>query len=117
MTKARLDGTYTFITGGSRGIGRAVAERFAAEGSTIAINHYRDDKEAEATLASVKDISRKNGFESARHIIAAADVSDRTAIHDAIDYVVKEWGRLDCLINNAGIQAETPGNGFDPVKF
>jgi len=59
MTKARLGGTYTFITGGSRGIGRAVAERFAAEGSTVAINHYRDDKEAEATLVSVKDISRK----------------------------------------------------------
>ena len=117
MTGARLGGTYTFITGGSRGIGRAVAERFAAEGSTIAINHFRDDKEAEATLASVKDISHKNGFESARHIIAAADVSDRIAIHDAIDHVVKVWGRLDCLINNAGIQAETPGDGFDPVKF
>lgn len=117
MTTARLRGTYTVITGGSRGIGRAVAERFAAEGSTIAINHFLDDKEADATLESIKAISAKNGFDSASHKINAADVSDRQSIHDAFDQVVDDWGRVDCLINNAGIQSETPGSGFDPATF
>ena len=117
MFKARLEGLRSFITGGSRGIGRAVAERFAAEGAVIIINHYRDDEEAAHTLESLKEISTKNGFDSNRHRIIAADVSDRASIHQAMDQAVKECERIDCLINNAGIQAETPGNGFDAAIF
>jgi glucose 1-dehydrogenase len=117
MVHARLHGLRSFITGGSRGIGRAVAERFAAEGAVIIINHFRDDEEAALTLESLKAISAKNGFDANAHRIIAADVSDRASIHHAIDMAVKEAGRLDCLINNAGIQAETPGNGFDAATF
>lgn len=117
MTHPRLEGLHAFITGGSRGIGRAIAERFAREGASVAINHYRDDHEAEATLECLNALSAANGFSSATHNIYSADVSDRAAIHRAIDEACREGGRLDCLINNAGIQAETPGDGFDAATF
>jgi glucose 1-dehydrogenase len=117
MTKTRLEGLHVFITGGSRGIGRAIAERFAREGASVAINHYRDDEEAEATLLSINALSAASGVSSAVHQIYAADVSDRDAIHQAMDQAIRDRGTLDCLINNAGIQAETPGDGFDPVTF
>lgn len=117
MVQARLHGMRSFITGGSRGIGRAVAERFTAEGAVIIINHFHDDDEAAHTLESLKAISTEHGFDATAHRIIAADVSDRVSIHQAIDQAVKETGRLDCLINNAGIQAETPGNGFDAGVF
>ena len=117
MAKARLEGMRCFITGGSRGIGRAVAERFAAEGAVIIINHFRDDEEAERTVESLNMISAKQGHDAPAHRSIAADVSDRSSIHQAIDHAVTECGRVDCLINNAGIQAETLGHGFDAKTF
>ena len=119
MTRSslRLHGKTAFITGGSRGIGRAVAERFAREGAHVAINHFRDSSEADATLQSLREISEQMNTDPARHFVSDADVSDRNAIHHAIDQVIAEWGQLDCLVNNAGIQAETPGDGFDAAIF
>ncbi len=103
----RLEGTYALITGASRGIGRAVALQFAREGATVAVNHFRDDAAAADTLAALTAISARP------HRAADCDVADAAAGAGMIANCVAAWGRLDCLINNAGIQAETPGDGFD----
>lgn len=104
---SRLLGRTALITGGSRGIGRAVAERFAAEGATVAINHFGDAAGAEAALAALLAISPG-------HRAEAADVGDPAACAALVARVIAAFGRLDILVNNAGIQAETPGDAFEP---
>jgi glucose 1-dehydrogenase len=117
LSKHRFSGKYAVVTGGSRGIGRAVAERLAAEGATIAINHYRDDAEAKACLASLHAISQAEGHGSKPHCDAQADIASESDVKQMIENLVRAWGRLDILINNAGVQAETPGDGFDAKVF
>ena len=117
LSSTRLAGRFALVTGGSRGIGRAVAERFAAEGATVAVNHVGDAAEADATLSALRAISAANGFSEADHRIAEANIADAVAVHAMIDTLVKAWGRLDILVNNAGIQAPTPGDTFDHAVF
>jgi glucose 1-dehydrogenase len=107
----RLDGMFALITGASRGIGRAVALQFARDGATVAINHFTDAVAAADTLAALNAISARP------HRVEACDVADPTAGAGMIAECIAAWGRLDCLINNAGIQAETPGDGFDPATL
>jgi glucose 1-dehydrogenase len=107
MTSQRLSGKFALITGASRGIGRAVAERFAAEGAIVAINHHRDDAQARLALDEIKKVS------PGPHRLEDADVSNAQAVSAMMAACVKAWGRLDILVNNAGIQSETPGEAFD----
>lgn len=93
---ARLDGKVAMITGASRGIGRAVALAFAAEGADIAIVGMTD----EVALAGVEKEIAALG----RRVIASlADVSQRAEIDRLVGHIAEEWGRLDILVNNAGI--------------
>lgn len=85
------------VTGGSRGIGRAVAGRLAAAGARVAV-HYRDDAaSAEQTL---------RGLAGHDHFSLAAAVTDPAAVRRVVEAVVDRAGRLDILVNNAGIYAE-----------
>jgi glucose 1-dehydrogenase len=111
---ARLDGRFALVTGGSRGIGRAVAERYAAEGATVAVNHVRDEAGAEATLEACRSASREAGFGNRLHRAVEADVGSPEAVAAMVADAVRAFGRLDILVNNAGIQAPTPGDGEDP---
>ncbi|MCB5174489.1 glucose 1-dehydrogenase [Microvirga lenta] len=112
---ARLKGRFALITGASRGIGRAVAERFAAEGATVAINHVRDAAEAEAALEACRAASNDAGHGERPHALIEADVSSATAVDGMIERAIRGFGRLDILVNNAGIQSETPGEAYDPA--
>jgi 3-oxoacyl-[acyl-carrier protein] reductase len=84
------------VTGASRGIGAAVAERLAGDGFTVVINYSGDTKSAE-TLA--RKIEAKGG----RALAVKADVSDPTAVRGLFDAAAAAFGGIDVLINNAGI--------------
>src|SRR5262245_45530223 len=92
-------GKVVLVTGASRGIGRAVAYRFAEQGATLVI-HYREARAAaEATLAMLRP---------GEHVTAAADLTDPAQIPPLVAGVVKRFGRVDVLVNNAGIYVAHP---------
>jgi glucose 1-dehydrogenase len=114
MAERRLDGQRVLITGASRGIGRAVAIRFAQEGAHIGINYRGNRQEAEACLKLVKDASDGAGILNAAHFTVQADVAEEDEVKRMFDEVDKQFKGVDILINNAGIQAEAPSDLADP---
>jgi glucose 1-dehydrogenase len=107
----RLEGRFALVTGGSRGIGRAVAVRFAAEGATVGINHFRDAEAAARTIEACRAASHAGTRPD--HAAFEADVGAEAAVTGMIADAVARWGRLDILVNNAGIVSPTPGDDFD----
>jgi 3-oxoacyl-[acyl-carrier protein] reductase len=94
---ARLAGKVALITGGGRGIGAAITRRLAAEGAAVAVN-YRSDATAANALAA--DIAGNGG----RATAFRADVSDPAQSRSLIDRVIAEFGELDLLASNAGVE-------------
>jgi glucose 1-dehydrogenase len=111
----RLQGRYALVTGASRGIGRAIAIRYAQEGATVAINFSGSHGAAEETLRQAQEASRAAGMEGLRHMIVQADVGDEKAALAMVDQVLGAWGRLDILVNNAGIQSEAESHVY-PIE-
>jgi 3-oxoacyl-[acyl-carrier protein] reductase len=87
-----LSGSVALVTGASRGIGRAVARRLAREGARVVVNYTRNEDAARATLADCPD-----------GLLARFDVGDAAAVDAAIKDVVERAGKLDLLVNNAGV--------------
>jgi 3-oxoacyl-[acyl-carrier protein] reductase len=95
----RLDDKVALVTGGSRGIGRAIAEALAEQGATVVVNYVRGEAEAQEVA---KGIVAKGG----KAEIAGFDVADAPACEDAIAQVAKRHGRLDIAVSNAGISID-----------
>lgn len=113
----RFSGRRVVITGGSRGIGRAIAERFAAEGASTLITHLGDGAAAAATLAQLAAISHAAGFGSVPHRAEEADVADQAAMEAVFTRAAAEGG-FHVLVNNAGIQApQTTSEALAPEAF
>jgi 3-oxoacyl-[acyl-carrier protein] reductase len=95
-----LEGKTALITGASRGIGKAIALRFALEGSDIAITNIVDDDEFKTTISEIES----SGVKAKGYVSNAASFEDSQRV---INEVVKDFGRIDILINNAGITKDT----------
>jgi 3-oxoacyl-[acyl-carrier protein] reductase len=95
--QARLAGKRALVTGGSRGIGAAIARRLAADGATVAVNYVADQSSADELVAELTDQG---------HQVAAfrADVSDPAQTHDLVGQVVEAFGGIDILASNAGVE-------------
>ncbi|MRW89961.1 SDR family oxidoreductase [Duganella sp. FT80W] len=93
---SNLNGKVAFINGGSRGIGAASARRLAREGATVAIGYASSASAAEALVEEIK-------ASGGTAIAVKADATDATALTQAIDGVAAQFGRLDILLNSAGI--------------
>ena len=97
----RLKGNVALVTGAARGIGRGIAEIFAAEGADVAVNDVDHAEEAEQVASAIRSAGR-------RAMTVQADVSRRADVEPMIDRVWNELGPIDILVNNAGIETIVP---------
>lgn len=99
-----LEGRVALVTGGSRGMGRAIALKLGSMGAKVAVNYVAVDPRNEIDAGEVVAALAESKTEA---FAVEADVRDGEAVKRMIDAVVERWGRLDILINNAGITRDT----------
>ena len=97
----RFKNKVVLVTGSSRGIGRSTAIEFAKEGAKIVVNYLKSEKEANSVVSEIK----KLGSDA---IAVKCDVSDEKQVKQMLETTVKKFGRIDILINNAGIVFDIP---------
>jgi 3-oxoacyl-[acyl-carrier protein] reductase len=96
---ATLENKRAIVTGGSLGIGAAIARELAAQGANVALNYRKHDAEAKQVAADVEAKGRKG-------LVIQADVSNFADAQRMVDQVVEKFGGLDILVNNAGINRD-----------
>ncbi len=105
-----LQRQIALVTGGSRGIGRATALLFAAEGADVAFCHLDDDAKAEETAAAIRGLGRR-----AMH--RSVDVADIAAGKSFAEDVARDFGPIDILFNNAGMNIRKPFEAYTEADF
>jgi len=98
---ALLEGKVAMVTGGSRGMGAAIAKRLAQEGADVAVTYLSAQDSARSVVAEIERSGRKG-------LALAADSADADAVVSAVEQAAAELGGIDVLVNNAGIFAYGP---------
>ncbi len=102
----KLDGKTALITGSDSGIGRASAIAFAKEGANVVITYHTDEKGGKETLEKIEAIGRKG-------LVLQVDISEEKEVEGMFDSALKEFGKVDILMNNAAVN----GQGFKVAEM
>jgi 3-oxoacyl-[acyl-carrier protein] reductase len=104
-----LQGKAALVTGGGTGLGRAISLALARQGMAVAVNYSRSEAEAHATAAELQELG-------AQALTVQADVRDEAAVRVMVARLVAEFGRLDLLVNNAGVTRYIPLQDLQAVR-
>ncbi len=107
---SRLSGKVAIVTGGSRGIGAAIAQRLARDGAKVGVNYSRSREAADEVVRSIKAM----GGDA---VAIQADLSDLKQIAPLIEGTIKAFGKLDILVNNAAVADPLPLESCDPAHY
>jgi glucose 1-dehydrogenase len=110
-------GSNVLITGGSSGIGQAIAVRFAQYGANVAINYLREPDEAQDTSERVEACVHQVRNEGVRNVVVGGDVSVEEDVVRMVGETIERLGGLDILVNNAGIQISRPSDQLSSADF
>lgn len=113
----RLSGKNVLVTGASSGIGEAIAVRFAQEGARVAINYHSGADRAESVRRQAEEASARAKSSNSKHITVKGDVSNEQDVKAMFAKVLTEFGTLDVLINNSGIQKPTASHEIEMADF
>ena len=106
-----IDGAVVVVTGGARGIGRAIAEELGREGARVVVNYAKSKEAAEDLVAQLQ----QNGSPGA--VAIQADVSDAAQAANLIEETLQQLGRIDVLVNNAGINVDRSLKNLTPEDW
>ncbi len=112
-----LEGKNVLVTGGTSGIGQAIAVRFAEHGANVAINYRKTADEASETEQQVQACTLRVQQHGVRDVLVGADVSDEDDVVRMVAETVERLGSLDVLVNNAGIQISRPSHELSSADF
>lgn len=108
--KMSLEGKVAIVTGASRGIGRAIAERLAGEGAAVVVNHRASAGQAAEVVAAIEGAG-------GRAVALAADMEKIAEVQTLVKDTIKRFGRLDILVNNAGVGKRTAMADMTETEF
>jgi glucose 1-dehydrogenase len=112
-----VKGKNVLVTGGTSGIGQAIAVRFAEHGANVAINYLRQPDEAKETEEQVNACVRKVQQEGVRDVLVQGDVSKEDDVAQMVASAISQLGGLDVLVNNAGIQISRDSDDLSSDDF
>src|ERR1700761_6130871 len=107
---AKLTGKVAVVTGASKGIGAGIAKELAAQGAAVVVNYASSKAGADKVVA---DITKAGG----KAVAVGGDVSKKAEAHGIIDAAVKQYGRLDVLVNNSGVYEFSPIEEVTEAQF